>query len=264
MTDPGTDRHGALMDRVYRRQRHIYDLTRKYYLFGRDRLIRELDLAPNERLVEIGCGTARNLIAIARRYPEAQLFGIDASSEMLDTARQAVARAGLSHRIALVHGYAEELTPRLLGVPVPLDRAIFPYSLSMIPNWRRAIAAAAAALGPDGRLHIVDFGDLAGMGRAGSALLRAWLRKFHVEPRTEILGAIEGVCDRHATLWVSPGRYAFLWNCSKNDCHSLISPNVAVPPQALGNPGPDRPPCSAAVDMTGEHPSKWRRMVCSP
>ena len=27
------------MDRIYRRQRHVYDFTRKYYLLGRDRLI---------------------------------------------------------------------------------------------------------------------------------------------------------------------------------------------------------------------------------
>ena len=31
--------HAALMNSIYRRQRHIYDFTRKYYLFGRDRLI---------------------------------------------------------------------------------------------------------------------------------------------------------------------------------------------------------------------------------
>ena len=30
------------MDAIYRTQRHFYDLTRKYYLLGRDRLIREL------------------------------------------------------------------------------------------------------------------------------------------------------------------------------------------------------------------------------
>ena len=36
--------HGALMDRVYRHQRHFYDLTRRWYLLGRDRLI--ADLAP--------------------------------------------------------------------------------------------------------------------------------------------------------------------------------------------------------------------------
>src|SRR5690242_4413087 len=33
-----------LMDRLYRRQRHVYDATRKYYLLGRDRLI--VRLAP--------------------------------------------------------------------------------------------------------------------------------------------------------------------------------------------------------------------------
>ena len=33
--------HAALMDGVYRHQRHIYDLTRKFYLLGRDRLIRD-------------------------------------------------------------------------------------------------------------------------------------------------------------------------------------------------------------------------------
>ena len=32
------------MDRIYRRQRHVYDLTRKYYLLGRDRLIADLDV----------------------------------------------------------------------------------------------------------------------------------------------------------------------------------------------------------------------------
>ena len=91
-----TDDHAGLMDKVYRRQRFFYDLTRKYYLFGRDRLIRSLKLAPGDRLVEVGCGTARNLVKIARRYPGAELFGLDASSEMLKTARRTLARAGLA------------------------------------------------------------------------------------------------------------------------------------------------------------------------
>ena len=84
---PSPEAHAGLMDRVYRRQRHVYDFTRKYYLFGRDRLIRDLALEPGESLVEIGCGTARNLIAIARAYPGVRLYGLDASSAMLETAR---------------------------------------------------------------------------------------------------------------------------------------------------------------------------------
>ena len=35
-----------LMDRIYRRQRHLYDSTRKYYLLGRDRLIERLSPPP--------------------------------------------------------------------------------------------------------------------------------------------------------------------------------------------------------------------------
>ena len=49
------------MNRMYRRQRHIYDGTRRYYLLGRDRLISGLKPAPGASVLEIGCGTGRNL-----------------------------------------------------------------------------------------------------------------------------------------------------------------------------------------------------------
>jgi S-adenosylmethionine-diacylgycerolhomoserine-N-methlytransferase len=39
------------MDRMYRMQRYFYDLTRKYYLLGRDRLLTELDVQPGERVL---------------------------------------------------------------------------------------------------------------------------------------------------------------------------------------------------------------------
>ena len=98
-TDVGAAAGAALMDRLYRRQRHFYDLTRKHYLLGRDRLIDGLAPPSNSRVLEIGCGTARNLVAAARAGPEAEFFGIDISAEMLDTARRVVGRAGLVARI---------------------------------------------------------------------------------------------------------------------------------------------------------------------
>jgi len=204
-----TQNHDALMDRVYRHQRYFYDFTRKYYLFGRDRLIRELKLKPNARLVEVGCGTARNLIAIARAYPTARLYGLDASAEMLKTAGKAIARAGLSDRIRLAHGYAEELSPRMFGETEAFDEAVFSYSLSMIPDWEAALKAADAVLAPGGRIHIVDFGDLSGLGRIGGHLMRAWLRAFHVVPRAELLHELEQFPAGRLTLL--PGRYAFLF-----------------------------------------------------
>ena len=90
---PSLEPHAGLMDRVYRRQRYVYDFTRKYYLFGRDRLIRDLALPPGANLMEVGCGTARNLIAIAKAYPGTRLYGLDASEAMLESARMAIRRA---------------------------------------------------------------------------------------------------------------------------------------------------------------------------
>jgi len=202
----GTAEHGALMDRVYRHQRYIYDITRKYYLFGRDRMIRELALEPGGRLVEIGCGTARNLVRIARLYPEAQLYGLDASLEMLKTAAETVRRAGLAERITLAHAFAEDLTPALFGTA--FDACLFSYSLSMIPDWKSALGAASQSLNPGGKIHVVDFGDLEGLGHWGRKLLLAWLGLFHVAPRIELLQSFE----RHHrnALKILPGRYAFL------------------------------------------------------
>jgi S-adenosylmethionine-diacylgycerolhomoserine-N-methlytransferase len=223
------------MDRVYGRQRYFYNLTRRYYLIGRDRLIRGLELQAGQSLVEIGCGTARNLIAIARRYPRARLFGLDASQAMLETAKLHVARAGLAGQISLIHGYAEALEPQLFGETEGFDAVVFSYSLSMIPDWRRALVSANAALAGSGRTHIVDFGDLAGLGRIGAAALRTWLRHFHVEPRAEILHALESdlPADSGTNFWIAPGRYAFLWSGNRFPDRGLA--NVAGPPQPAGN-----------------------------
>ncbi len=87
MSDSDRAGHAALMDSVYRGQRHIYDITRKYYLFGRDRLIAALDCTGNETVLEIACGTGRNLAKARRAYPGVQLHGVDISTQMLKSAR---------------------------------------------------------------------------------------------------------------------------------------------------------------------------------
>lgn len=221
--DESTANHAGLMDSVYRRQRYIYDFTRKYYLFGRDKLIGELDLKPDAKVVEIGCGTGRNLVKLARRHPGVNFYGLDASREMLKTAERAISQSGLSSQIQLVHGLAEDLSPTMFGLEDLFTDAIFSYSLSMIPNWEQALKTAAAAVGW-GRVHIVDFGDLEGLGPPVATLLRAWLRLFHVTPRKEILQRIEsqsGFTELSASLRILPAHYAFIWQGSGKAARSL-------------------------------------------
>lgn len=179
---------GDLMNRTYRRQRHIYDFTRKYYLLGRDRMIARLLPKDGERVLEIGCGTGRNLIAAARRYPRAQFFGVDVSTEMLASADRAIARAGMASRIRVAHGDATRLDPAAWFGTGQFERIFISYSLSMIPDWRTVIDAAISCLAPGGELHIVDFGGQEGLPAAFRRSLRRWLALFHVTPRDELEG----------------------------------------------------------------------------
>ncbi|QHL91950.1 methyltransferase domain-containing protein [Sphingomonas changnyeongensis] len=194
------------MDAIYRSQRHFYDLTRKYYLLGRDRLIAELAPPPGGTVLEIGCGTARNLIAAARAWPGARWFGIDISAAMLDTAGRAVRRAGLGGTVALARGDATAFDlAALFGAdgqrPQPpahgVDRVFMSYTLSMIPDWRAALDQAARALAPGGRLHIVDFGQQEGLPRWFRRLLFAWLARFDVSPRAGLEAELAALAARH-------------------------------------------------------------------
>ena len=172
------------MDAIYARQRHFYDITRKYYLLGRDRMIARLDVPEGGSVLEVGCGTGRNLIAVARAYPTAHLFGLDISEEMLATARKNVAAAGLAGRIVLQQADATDFDAQILFGRGRFDRVFFSYTLSMIPDWRAALRQGAAITA--GRLSVVDFGQqerLPHMFRRG---LRWWLAKFDVEPRADL------------------------------------------------------------------------------
>ena len=199
MSDAGralADDAAGRMDRIYRPQRHIYDLTRKYYLLGRDRLLAEMAVRPGETVLEIGCGTGRNLLHLARLHPGARLIGVEPSAAMLETARAAVTRAGAP--VVLLQGTAETLAPAAVGAPGGLDHVLFSYVLSMVDEPARAIDRAIALCRKGATLHLVDFGDLEGLPRPLQRALRAWLRWFHVVPRPD--------AGRHLTGLAVSGR----------------------------------------------------------
>jgi S-adenosylmethionine-diacylgycerolhomoserine-N-methlytransferase len=172
-----------LMDRMYRRQRHIYDASRKFYLLGRDRLIANLDPPLGGSVLEIGCGTGRNLVKLAQIYPTAHCFGLDVSTEMLDTACKSISRASLQSRIRLARADATSFDPVQLFSEAAFDRIMVSYALSMIPAWTDVLQHAVHLLAPGGSLHIVDFGDQKDMPKAFQFILNRWLALFDVTPR---------------------------------------------------------------------------------
>jgi S-adenosylmethionine-diacylgycerolhomoserine-N-methlytransferase len=182
------------MDGIYRYQRYIYDATRKYYLLGRDHLLDELKPPAGGTILEIGCGTGRNLVLAARRYPQARLFGFDISEMMLETARSSIGKAGLAGRVTVARGDATAFdTERLFGTSA-FDRVFISYTLSMVPPWRDVLRPAIRAVAQRGRLHIVDFGQQEGYPRIFKSALYAWLAKFTVYPRAELEAELDKAC----------------------------------------------------------------------
>jgi S-adenosylmethionine-diacylgycerolhomoserine-N-methlytransferase len=220
-TEP-TDAHpldaADRMDRMYRWTRHVYDATRRYYLLGRDRMLRRLaDDLPDAAgttpaVLEVGCGTARNLRRLADMAPAARLYGLDASDEMLNTARRSLDRGGLSN-VTLGQGLAEEVDPpAMLGTSGPFDAVFFSYVLSMIPAWEAAVEAALDEVRPGGTLAVVDFwdqGDLPGWFRT---LLQSWLDLFGVHHRPELLTYLRTLdAEGRVDLTLEPVAYRYAY-----------------------------------------------------
>ncbi len=201
------------MDDIYRYQRHFYDLTRKYYLLGRDSLIADLKVPPNGSVLEVGCGTGRNLIVMAKAYPTAQLFGLDISAAMLETAQAAINRAGLSGRIKLAQGDAAAFDALALFGRETFDRVAMSYTISMIPPWQAALAQGAAVVGQGGALHLVDFGQQEGLPKPFRSTLHRWLGKFEVTPRAGLRDVLSELGEHYkmTVSWESLWR-GYAWS----------------------------------------------------
>ena len=185
--------HSATMDGVYRFQRHIYDVTRRYYLLGRDELLDRLNVPENGGVLEIGCGTGRNLLGVGRRAPTAQLYGLDISEEMLKTASASILRANFERRVRLACVDATNFSASKAFGIAKFDRIFFSYALSMIPNWQAAVEQALACLAVGGELHVVDFGQCAHLPAPFRRGLFAWLNIFHVNPRPQLASHLERI-----------------------------------------------------------------------
>jgi S-adenosylmethionine-diacylgycerolhomoserine-N-methlytransferase len=188
------------MDRMYRHQRHIYDLTRRFYLLGRDGLLDALPGEPGTAICEMGAGTGRNLIRLARRSSATRIYGVDISPAMLATASAAIQRVGLAHRVQLAESNIATFDPqRCFGV-ARFDVVYFSYVLSMLPEWRPAVNRAIELLRPGGTLAIVDFAAQAAASPLRRRMLLGWLALFDVHPRAEIeceLVALARSFDKH-------------------------------------------------------------------
>jgi S-adenosylmethionine-diacylgycerolhomoserine-N-methlytransferase len=193
VTPADRDAHVRFLNAYYRRVKHVYDASRRFFLFGRDRTLAELLAEPWDSLIEVGPGTGRNLVKLRAARPTARYGAVEASDEMLAMARRRCRWATLRQ------GFAEDADySRLLGASP--QRILFSYCLSMVQDGDAALTSARRHLAPDGKVVVVDFGDLEGLPLRGA--MRRFLRAFHVAAPSAAL-----LRKHEAEVRWGPGRY---------------------------------------------------------
>jgi len=114
---------------------------------------------PGDKVLDLACGPANQLVQIARLNPNAHFVGLDASANMLATARATLARCAVGN----VELLAGDMT-RLTDIDdAAMDCVTCTMSLHHLPD----LAALAATmrevrrvLKPGGGLYLADFGRL--------------------------------------------------------------------------------------------------------
>lgn len=189
--------HRAFLNENYRPQVHIYDFTRRLFLFGRDLELETLLSEDWTRLVEIGPGTGRNLRRLHARRPRATYGGLEASDEMLRYARHKCPFA------VLERGFAEstDLVEKFGQRP---ERILYSYSLSMVEDPRAALETSFSSLADGGEIVIVDFSDFSALPNLFGEWTNRWLGRYRVHPVPYDL-----MRKFSARVVLGPGRYYF-------------------------------------------------------
>jgi len=128
-----------------------------FVFLGRERTFRRrsvaaLDLAPGDRVLELGCGPGNSFGLLRTAVgPSGTVVGLDASRGMVRRAADRIAAAGWDN----VHVVRADATDPGVA-PDSFDAVYAAMSLSAMPDPTAAVAAAATRLAPDGRLAVLD------------------------------------------------------------------------------------------------------------
>jgi trans-aconitate 2-methyltransferase len=96
------------------------------------------------RVVDLGCGPGNLTARLALRWPEAEIEGVDASSAMIEQAREQAGK-----RLRFVLGDLRDWRPA-----EPVDVIVSNATLQWVPGHRELLPRLVASLGPGGWLAI--------------------------------------------------------------------------------------------------------------
>jgi len=146
-----------ILDRPDRYRAAIERLTRQDIAVFFEEVLAALpqltvELSHGGRVVDVHCGGGRWLIAMARRFPQLELVGVEFEADSVARARATIEAEGLADRIEIRAARATDP-----GHSGEYDLAYFQYALHQLADAPRVLAAAWAALRPGGRVIVLDW-----------------------------------------------------------------------------------------------------------
>jgi ubiquinone/menaquinone biosynthesis C-methylase UbiE len=127
-------------------------------LLGLDRarreLVRQADLRPGHRVLDVGCGTGSLAVLTKTSCPDVDIVGVDPDDKALARAARKARRAGAS--IQLDRGFSDAL-----GYPdASFDRVLSSFMFHHLERGEKehTLDEIQRVLKPGGSLHLLDFG----------------------------------------------------------------------------------------------------------
>lgn len=123
----------------------------------KEALIRQADIQPDHRVLDVACGTGTLSVWIKKGSPHSEVFGIDGDSDILSFAVKKASRAGVSVDFE-----------KAMSFDIPFPDAHFDRVVSSLffhhLNWEDKIRTAQEMfriLRPGAQLHVADWGKAA-------------------------------------------------------------------------------------------------------
>jgi SAM-dependent methyltransferase len=120
-------------------------------VFSTERLFQKLTLGPNDYVLEIGCGSAKDLCRLVEKY-NCRAIGVDSSDLILKSAKDRVRKTGLSSKITIIKGDVANMNFLLDG---QFDIVIAQSVLATIPDKDKVATEVSRVLKSGGQ-----FGDI--------------------------------------------------------------------------------------------------------
>ena len=160
------------MKNLFARIANRYDTMNRIMSLGLDCLWRRsalkyIELPEGCKILDLACGTGDFTIELARRWPNAEITGVDLTSEMLDIARAKLSEA---HNVTYLTGDAQNLS---MLEPKQFSLVVCAFGFRNFPDKAKALSECHRLLADGGRLVVLEL--FRPTSRIVGTLVNTWL-----------------------------------------------------------------------------------------